>query len=95
MIDLFGKHSGSGIIGFRFGAGGGKYHYGWANATWEGTVVAYRLELGVPTWSTEQGILAGTQTEIIPEPTTVAAGLGALALGVAGLRRWRQRKNAA
>lgn len=94
MIDLFGKHSGSGIIGFRFGAGGGKYHYGWANATWEGTVVAFKLELGVPTWSTADGILAGTQTEV-PEPAGIAAGLGALALGAAGLRRWRQRKQAA
>jgi MYXO-CTERM domain-containing protein len=31
----------------------------------------------------------------IPEPETAAVGLGALALGAAGLRRWRKKKQQA
>ncbi|WOO42790.1 hypothetical protein [Rubellicoccus peritrichatus] len=35
---------------------------------------------------------SGIQVGAVPEPASVASGLGALALGAAGLRRWRRNK---
>ncbi|WOO42984.1 hypothetical protein [Rubellicoccus peritrichatus] len=68
--------------------------YGWAemiitadgvNNSWE--IVRWAIE------DTGASIKVG-QTAI-PEPTTTVVGLGALALGAAGLRRWRKYKAAA
>ena len=69
--------------------------YGWANVTLTngngfGTFV-------INEWAYDDSgssIQAG-QTSAVPEPATYALGLGALALGAAGLRRMRQRKRLA
>ncbi len=93
MINLFGVNSGTNeIIGFRFAGASGTY-YGWANATWQGTADDFSLSFTNVTYSDSDGILAGTTSEI-PEAQTTAVGLGALALGAAGLCRWRKRKTA-
>ena len=81
-------------IGFQFKPSGTML-YGWANVTLTdggsfGTFV-------INEWAyddTGASIQTG-QTSAVPEPATYAAGLGLLALGAAGLRRWRKQKNAA
>ena len=81
-------------IGFRFNPSGTML-YGWANVTLTeggsyGTFV-------INEWAYDDSgssIQAG-QTSAVPEPATYALGLGALALGAAGLRRMRQRKRLA
>ena len=82
-------------IGFRFNPSGTEVLYGWANVTLTdggsyGTFV-------INEWAYDDSgssIQAG-QTSADPEPATYALGLGALALGAAGLRRMRQRKRLA
>ena len=82
-------------IGFRFNPSGTEVLYGWANVTLTdggsyGTFV-------INEWAYDDSgssIQAG-QTSAVPEPATYALGLGALALGAAGLRRWRKQKKAA
>ena len=81
-------------IGFRFKPSGTEL-FGWANVTPTngngfGTFV-------INEWAYDDSgssIQAG-QTSAVPEPATYALGLGALALGAAGLRRMRQRKRLA
>ena len=81
-------------IGFRFKPSSTML-YGWANVTLTegrryGTFV-------INEWAyddTGASIQTG-QTSAVPEPATYALGLGALALGAAGLRRMRQRKRLA
>jgi len=81
-------------IGFRFNPSGTEL-FGWANVTLTngngfGTFV-------INEWAyddTGASIQTG-QTSAVPEPATYALGLGALALGAAGLRRMRQRKRLA
>ena len=81
-------------IGFRFNPSGTEL-FGWANVTLTngngfGTFV-------INEWAyddTGASIQTG-QTSAVPEPATYAAGLGLLALGAAGLRRWRKQKKAA
>ena len=81
-------------IGFRFNPSGTEL-FGWANVTLTdggsfGTFV-------INEWAYDDSgssIQAG-QTSAVPEPATYALGLGALALGAAGLRRMRQRKRLA
>jgi hypothetical protein len=81
-------------IGFQFKPSGTML-YGWANVTLTdggsfGTFV-------INEWAyddTGASIQTGA-TSAVPEPATYAAGLGLLALGAAGLRRWRKQKNAA
>ena len=77
-------------IGFKFVSGTTTY-YGWALIT-----LATGSTYGTVTiseWAySDETILVG-QTAV-PEPAETAAGLGALALGAAGLRRWRKGKTA-
>ena len=96
LSDVAGIISGvSTYIGFRFNPSGTEVLYGWANVTLTdggsyGTFV-------INEWAYDDSgdpIQAG-QTSAVPEPATYALGLGALALGAAGLRRMRQRKRLA
>jgi len=67
--------------------------FGWAKVT---ITDGSNGSMTVSEWaydSTGASIEVG-QTSAIPEPASVAAGLGLLALGAAGLRRWRQQKTA-
>ena len=81
-------------IGFRFNPSGTML-YGWANVTLtEGNQFGTFV---INEWAyddTGASIQTGA-TSAVPEPATYAAGLGLLALGAAGLRRWRKQKNAA
>ncbi len=86
LFDFIGNASGSGILGFRYNDGS-QDNYGWANVTWD----IFSISINVPYWSDTGSIEAGQ----VPEPAQVAVGLGALALGAAGLRRWRNGKSKA
>lgn len=70
-------------------------YFGWARATITRTP---DFAITIHEWAYEdtfgQTIQVG-DTGAIPEPATVATGVGALALGAAGLRRWRKAKLAA
>ena len=82
-------------IGFRFNPSGSTELYGWANVTLTngngfGTFVINEWAYDDSGSSIQTG-----QTSAVPEPATYALGLGALALGAAGLRRMRQRKRLA
>jgi hypothetical protein len=80
-----GFKAGTNYIGFSF-LTNGKTCYGWLeiNITDSNTVTL----LGWA-YSDSGSILAGLTTAV-PEPAETAIGLGALALGAAGLRRWRK-----
>ncbi|WOO39812.1 hypothetical protein [Rubellicoccus peritrichatus] len=81
----------NGYIGFQFRPAGTTL-YGWAEVvlTEGGDTGTFEIVQ----WAYED-TGANIQTGAIPEPATVATGLGALALGAAGLRRWRKTKQAA
>jgi len=82
-----------GNFGFRFNDGGGIV-YGWANATF---VSGGNGGVTVHEWAFQDdgSSIAVGDIGAVPEPATTAVGLGALALGAAGLRRWRKAKQAA
>lgn len=83
------------IIGFRFEGDDSKIHYGVASITWNAFGSnGVSFEINEWWWNgvENQGITGSGQA--VPEPAEVALGLGALALGAAGLRRWRKRKAA-
>ncbi|WOO43218.1 hypothetical protein [Rubellicoccus peritrichatus] len=76
----------TGFVGFQF-TSSANIHYGFAEITFDlfapgqGFIITSAFYESTP------------NTPIaVPEPETAAIGLGALALGAAGLRRWRQRK---
>lgn len=82
----------SGYFGFRFddqGQSGTNTVYGWARLT----IVLDDLnsEVTLHEWAYEDSGGA-IQVGAVPEPAAVTTGLGALALGAAGLRRWRKAK---
>jgi MYXO-CTERM domain-containing protein len=79
----------TGYVGFKF-TSDGNTHFGWASVTIGGS---NRFTFNEAWYNSTPGasITAG-QTSAVPEPSTYAVGLGALALGAAGVRRWRQRK---
>lgn len=83
------------VIGFRFDISGSN-HYGVASVTW-GIYNTSGITLVVNKWAyndvADASIPAST-LNTVPEPATAALGLGALALGAAGLRRWRKNKAA-
>lgn len=78
-----------GYLGFRFSHdGGASYHYGYA-------VVTLKADsLLVDGWAYESNADTAITVGPIPEPAGIATGLAALALGAAGLRQWRKRKQA-
>ncbi|MEM0965135.1 MAG: hypothetical protein AAGJ81_03145 [Verrucomicrobiota bacterium] len=77
----------SSLIGFRFDISGNT-HYGWlrleptAGPVGRGITISEAYYESTP----DTPIAAGA----IPEPANAAVGLGLLALGAAGLRRWRR-----
>ncbi|WOO39808.1 hypothetical protein [Rubellicoccus peritrichatus] len=91
FANLSGFNSGqSGFMGFSFNNGSLPVA-GWAEVTFfEGPDPGITIHR----WAYEDdgsSIQVG-QTMNVPEPAAVATGLGALALGAAGLRRWRKRR---
>ncbi|CAI8279824.1 MAG: Uncharacterised protein [Opitutia bacterium UBA7350] len=76
----------TGYIGFQFDIGGAT-HYGWASMTLSNTAVQYTIN---DAWYEDVAGQAVTVGSTVPEPAHIALGLGALALGAAGLRRMRQ-----
>ena len=76
--------------GFQFNPTGGMVLYGWANITLTtGGVGTFTIN----SWAYEDNgntILTGATA--VPEPSTYALGLGMLALGAAGLRRFRKAR---
>ncbi|HWL14313.1 MAG TPA: hypothetical protein VNR00_01835 [Opitutus sp.] len=83
-----------GYIGFRFKPDDTMF-YGWAAVT---ITPGFSGSFTLHEWAydnTGASIHVGqTAASAIPEPADVAVGLGALALGAAGLMRWRSRKAA-
>jgi hypothetical protein len=92
---------GTGVVGFTSGTPeiigysfyhGGNTCYGWASIT----ITENSGHFGTITineWAYEDSGSAIT-VGAVPEPAQTAVGLGALALGAAGLRRWRKAKAA-
>ncbi|WOO39890.1 PEP-CTERM sorting domain-containing protein [Rubellicoccus peritrichatus] len=77
----------NGLIGFSF-LRDGNTHYGWADVSWN-TTGSTEATLTVNEWAWNDVADAATP---VPEPASIATGLGVLALGAAGLRRWRKRE---
>ncbi|WOO43689.1 PEP-CTERM sorting domain-containing protein [Rubellicoccus peritrichatus] len=78
----------SGYMGFQFNPSGSLVLYGWAEVILTEGGDSGTFE--VVQWAYDDSG-ANIQTPV-PEPATAALGLGALALGAAGLRRWRKAK---
>lgn len=86
----------SGVVGFRFRPDDAdpRYYYGQAILTVSvngGSLVAAMTIDGNFNENRGEAILADGSAPI-PEPASVATGLSALALGAAGLRRWRKHR---
>ncbi|WOO39815.1 hypothetical protein [Rubellicoccus peritrichatus] len=83
----------AGYFGFRF-ENGGTTLYGWAQITMFDKTNPAGPGVTMHQWAYEDdgGSIRVGDTGVIPEPAAVATGLGALALGAAGLRRWRKAK---
>ncbi len=82
----------AGYIGFQFVNEHSVTCYGWAEVVL--TEGGMSGTMTITQWAFEDNG-AGIAVGAVPEPSTTAAGLGALALGAAGLRRWRKQKKAA
>ncbi len=85
-----------GYIGFRFIPSGGlidTYLYGWAEVILTESFVNPSLD--VVRWAYEDTGATIFTPSAVPESETAALGLAGLALGAAGLRRWRKTKQAA
>lgn len=78
----------SGYIGFRFNPTGSLELYGWAEVVLTSGGSSGTFE--VVEWAYDDSG-ASVTTGVIPEPANAAIGLGALALGAAGLRRMRRK----
>ena len=81
----------TGYFGFRFTNAGG-VHYGWGELTFTGSPSGAGFTLNEAWYNDVVGESIIVGATAVPEPETVALGLGALALGAAGLRRWRKSK---
>ncbi|WOO42476.1 hypothetical protein [Rubellicoccus peritrichatus] len=78
-----------GYLGFRFSNDNGtSYHYGYAVVTLEAN------SLVIDGWAYESNADTAITVAPVPEPRNVAKGLAVLALGAAGIRQWRKRKQA-
>ncbi|WOO39818.1 hypothetical protein [Rubellicoccus peritrichatus] len=85
----------AGYMGFRLPPEdmGGNTRLGWAEVTFYDDTNPSGIGVTVHRWAFEDDG-SSIQVGAIPEPTAVATGLGALAMGAAGLRRWRKQKQA-
>lgn len=80
----------TGFFGFKF-VSGGDTHYGWGSMQITGTPVGQGFTI-LEAWYNDipdAPVFAGST---VPEPAAAALGLGALALGAAGVRRWRRAR---
>ncbi|MEX2381787.1 MAG: hypothetical protein WD490_05360 [Opitutales bacterium] len=83
-----------GYMGFAFDIGGDT-HYGWARLILTpGPIDSGTTGLFIDGWAYESDPDTAISTPI-PEPATVATGLGMLALGAVGVRTWRKNKKQA
>ncbi|MEM7791564.1 MAG: hypothetical protein AAF546_09205 [Verrucomicrobiota bacterium] len=76
-----------GFIGFSFNPTGSTTLFGWARIALSSTADPFG-QIEVFEWAYEDSG-AAIQAGAIPEPDAAPLGLGLLALGAAGLRRWR------
>jgi hypothetical protein len=78
---------------FRFGTPG-SYYYGWAELSLSTAGSPSPLGPDATIWGYAYDDVAGNQIAMgaVPEPSQTAIVMGALALGAAGIRRWRSRK---
>lgn len=86
-----------GYMGFRYksATSSDTMLYGWAAVTFTtGESASFTLHEWAYDNSGASIQVGQTAASAIPEPANVAVGLGALALGAAGLMRWRKRKAA-
>ena len=75
----------TGYFGFQF-TDNGDTHYGWAEMTVSSTIAQITINEAWYNDTPDADVIVGA----VPEPAHIALGLGALALGAAGLRRMRQ-----
>ena len=81
----------TGYFGFKF-TSSGNTHYGWAEMTLSsGSQARATINEAWYNNTPDGEVTVG----VVPEPAEVGLGLGALALGAAGLRRMRQKRKAA
>lgn len=93
-INLWGGATATGILGFRFYIPGSGTHYAWASITATGKDFSVDPFITINEWAYESTPGIPIPAGAVPEPETIGTGLGALALGAAGLRRWRKRRAA-
>jgi hypothetical protein len=84
---------------FKDSTKGGQVDYGWLQATLNDVSSPDNMPLTITEYAYDDSgneLPMGQTISAIPEPTSTAlAGLGALVLGAAGIRRWRKAKQAA
>ncbi|ADE53084.1 hypothetical protein [Coraliomargarita akajimensis] len=85
----YGNFTGRGFAGFQFEATGGTTHYAWADLE----VAADGSSITVHGWAYETTANTAIQAGAVPEPAHAAGALGLLAMGAAGLRRFRGSRN--
>jgi hypothetical protein len=78
---------GSNTIGFSFDAGGST-HYGWANLYIGG---GFAPIVSITNWAFEDQPDTPIHVSSVPAPPAAVPALTLLAMGAAGLRRWRQK----
>lgn len=96
---LFGKQVDF-LVGFRFRdhGTGNTTHYGWASITATGKDFYDNgdntddAHVTINNWAYNSTPNEPINVGQVPEPAIVAPGLGLLAIGAAGLRRWRQNR---
>lgn len=98
LNNVYGFTSGdSGFIGFRFDRNG-DLHYGWAAVTLTNGGNFGTFEISEWAWENtpDTAIMVGatgSSSTAVPEPTSFTlTGLTLLAMGAAGVRRWRKEK---
>ncbi|WOO43473.1 PEP-CTERM sorting domain-containing protein [Rubellicoccus peritrichatus] len=79
------------LAGFRFNGDGPTAQYAWARFEIVGKTDDNEPAVRITEWAYETTPGTAIEAGAIPEPETMAVGLGLLALGAAGLRTWRKR----
>jgi len=84
---------------FQFKDANGQVDYGWLQATLNDVSSPQDIPVTITQYAYDTSgnpLDTGSTLSSVPEPTSTAlAGLGALVLGAAGIRRWRKAKQAA